>query len=263
MSTKDLTNCASQVKVKAEQGLSVRSLDDLPTSAGSGEPENLAIIADGSGSMSSGFTTKETSTALTTGEKFDEWGNPVTVSFNSNYSTETKIAAENRALQLLYTATDFSAAQVDFWIFGLTYHEAGEVAQFPFTENEKPPVVTASGGTPMAKGLRAALVNPARNRIIVLSDGEPDGGENSVWPFVIEAKNRSIKIDTIFIGDAGSADETLMRKMSEHTGGKFCTADNADSLVESLQELETHAYLQIGYDGGALEDKSGSDVIKL
>jgi Mg-chelatase subunit ChlD len=92
----------------------------------------------------------------------------------------------------------------------------------------------ASGSTPLYSAIQANLpssmpVNDERtikpNRMIVFSDGEPDGQFNGLDTTIALAKQDGVVIDTCLISSAGSRTESneyqIMKRLAEGTGGIF------------------------------------------
>lgn len=94
------------------------------------------------------------------------------------------------------------------------------------------------GGTPMGMSLNDVLAhNPKPQRIILLSDGQPDNRQE-VENAVQNAKALKIIIDTVGIG---AADEGLMSWIAKETGGRYHNAKTASELSHVFQALETKA----------------------
>jgi hypothetical protein len=91
----------------------------------------------------------------------------------------------------------------------------------------------AAGGTPLYQAIEQNMpqdgIQPERSiwphRMIVFSDGEPDGLDNGLDRVIARAKTSKITLDTCFIADAGYSQESapyrIMKRMAEETGGIF------------------------------------------
>lgn len=99
------------------------------------------------------------------------------------------------------------------------------------------------GCTNMAEALRVGL-EQAPNRVILVSDGEPD----SEAATLIQARRyaeRKIPIDAIYIGLPDEDGALFLRKLCEMTRGMFSTAETVNSLHTALARLETTSRLMI------------------
>ena len=74
------------------------------------------------------------------------------------------------------------------------------------------------GGTDLARALRfiKSKISPLPERIVVISDGEPDSRSDAK----AEAAKLGLPIDIIFIGDEESSGEWFMEELAQQTGGE-------------------------------------------
>lgn len=94
-------------------------------------------------------------------------------------------------------------------------------------------------GEAVAMGVRAFKYSKAKTKIIILlTDGEHNSGEISPKDATSLAKNESIKIYTIGIGNKGEADEALLRKIAHESGGEFFSAASAKELKEIYEKID-------------------------
>lgn len=114
-------------------------------------------------------------------------------------------------------------------------------------------LIEPRGGTAMDLGILGALSITNLQRIIMLTDGQPDSEERALAA-AQTAKDLSVKIDTIGIGDS---DDELLKKISALTGGMFHRAETAEQLFAVFATLETESRLALEYGG------TQSEVIKL
>lgn len=94
-----------------------------------------------------------------------------------------------------------------------------------------------SGGTNMSAAISMALNQPSVQRIILLSDGEPDSAERALT-VARTAKDLGVKIDTVGIGECNVG---LMQEIARITGGKFQKCDTPAQLAAGFARLETRA----------------------
>jgi hypothetical protein len=190
-------------------GLAVRSLDDLPKIAPGSGAENLCILGDTSGSMS------------------------------SNYSGgKTRLQGLQDALNAIWEITDWSACATTCFMF------SDETREIPFESSAPPKVESAQwGGTSFCEALDAAL-RTKPTRIILASDGAAEYPEGQIG----KCQEGGITIDTIYIGSNDEVPGALLlRRISDETGGIFTLCKNAHELVEQFQQLETHNRLALDY----------------
>jgi len=104
-------------------------------------------------------------------------------------------------------------------------------------------------GTPLGEAITdTLLLDPKPERIILLSDGQPDSRERAETAARAAAEQRVI-IDTVGIGEA---DDGLMAYIAEITGGRYSKVANAQALGSIFQALETRARFFIEHrPGGA------------
>ena len=97
-------------------------------------------------------------------------------------------------------------------------------------------------GEAISISVRAFKYSKAKSRVLVLlSDGEHNSGSISPKDALKEAENNNIKIYTIAIGKKGEADEALLEKIAQKSGGEFYFASSAKELkdvYEQIDELE-------------------------
>ncbi|HEY1644828.1 MAG TPA: vWA domain-containing protein [Candidatus Saccharimonadales bacterium] len=84
----------------------------------------------------------------------------------------------------------------------------------------------ASGSTPLYQAIEAELSEGVRpTRMIVFSDGEPDGYFNGLEQVIAKAKMAGIPLDTCFIANANYTKEqpayVIMERLAVETGGIF------------------------------------------
>lgn len=159
-----------------------------------------------------------------------------------------KHTAAQQAMDVLYDSSDWGICDMKVWGFD------DEITPVPCTETIRPRIPMSSGGTCFNTALEAALEDIETTRIILASDGESEYPETEIQRCI----ERCIPIDTVYIKTAGSnIGEDLLKRMSEETGGQFCTVDNAEALAAAFAELETSHRLLLGY-----EEKK-DEVIKL
>ncbi len=98
-------------------------------------------------------------------------------------------------------------------------------------------------GEGMAFGVRAFKHSKAKTKIIILlTDGEHNSGDISPKDAIKLAKDEDIKIYTIGMGNKGEADEALLRKIADESGGEFFSAYSAKELravYEKIDALES------------------------
>ena len=91
-------------------------------------------------------------------------------------------------------------------------------------------------GEAIAMGVRSFEFSKAKSRVmILLSDGEHNGGRISPKDATALAKSANIKIYTIGIGEADSA---LMREIAKETGGVYYNAPSAKDLQSVYNEID-------------------------
>ncbi|MDT8339052.1 MAG: VWA domain-containing protein [Sulfurimonas sp.] len=98
-------------------------------------------------------------------------------------------------------------------------------------------------GEGIALGVRAFKHSKAKSKIIILlTDGEHNSGDISPKDAIELAKEQSIKIYTVGMGNRGEADEALLQKIADESGGAFFYAGSAKELrevYEKINELES------------------------
>jgi hypothetical protein len=198
-----------------------KTLDELEKARLEGVLENLVCLVDYSGSMHGML-------------KADH--------------KRTKIQAERDALQGLWEKTHWDLCEFSVFAF-----DDNPIA-VECSENQAPQIPDPQGGTNFDSPIAAALEkNPTR--IILCSDGQSSYPDKQIG----QCQELGIPVDTIFIQGEGiyeEGGETLLRKISEETGGQFTTVDNAEDLSSVFAQLETTERL-------LLTDQSSDDPIEL
>lgn len=98
-------------------------------------------------------------------------------------------------------------------------------------------------GEGIAMSVRAFKHSKAKTKIIILlTDGEHNSGSISPKDAIKLAQDENIKIYSIGMGNKGEADEALLRKIADESGGEFFSATSAKelkSVYEKIDELES------------------------
>lgn len=98
-------------------------------------------------------------------------------------------------------------------------------------------------GEAIAMSVRAFKHSKAKTKIIILlTDGEHNSGSISPKDAIKLAQDENIKIYSIGMGNKGEADEALLRKIADESGGEFFSAASAKELkgvYEKIDELES------------------------
>lgn len=98
-------------------------------------------------------------------------------------------------------------------------------------------------GEAIAMSARAFKHSKAKTKIIILlTDGEHNSGSISPKDAIELAKDENIKIYAIGMGNKGEADEALLRKIADESGGEFFSASSAKelkSVYEAIDRLES------------------------
>lgn len=98
-------------------------------------------------------------------------------------------------------------------------------------------------GEAIAMSVRAFKHSRAKTKIIILlTDGEHNSGSISPKDAIKLARDENIKIYSIGMGNKGEADEALLRKIADESGGEFFSASSAKELkgvYEKIDELES------------------------
>lgn len=98
-------------------------------------------------------------------------------------------------------------------------------------------------GEGIAFGVRAFKHSTAKSKLIILlTDGEHNSGAVSPKDAITLAKEQGIKIYTIGMGNRGEADEALLQKIADESGGEFfyaTTAKELKEIYEKIDELES------------------------
>lgn len=98
-------------------------------------------------------------------------------------------------------------------------------------------------GEAIAMSVRAFKHSKAKTKIIILlTDGEHNSGSISPKDAIKLAQDENIKIYSIGMGNKGEADEALLRKIADESGGEFFSASSAKELkgvYEKIDEQES------------------------
>jgi len=98
-------------------------------------------------------------------------------------------------------------------------------------------------GEAITMSVRAFKHSKAKTKVVVLlSDGEHNSGTISPKEAIKQASAKSIKVYTIAIGNKGEADEALLQKIAQESGGDFFNASSAKELKKvysKIDELES------------------------
>ncbi len=98
-------------------------------------------------------------------------------------------------------------------------------------------------GEAVAMSVRAFKHSKAKTKIIILlTDGEHNSGSISPKDAIKLAQDENIKIYSIGMGNKGEADEALLRKIADESGGEIFSATSAKelkSVYEKIDELES------------------------
>jgi len=200
------------------------SIAKLTAEAKADKLETLVVLIDRSGSMSAMFD-----------------------------ANQPKIQAAQDAMDKLWETTSWDICEMYVKAFD-DYTE--DVA---CDEYNKAIIPQPRGGTDFTTALQNALdQSDTPTRIILCSDGQ------AAYPSdqIAICSEQAIPIDTIFISyhhafDQIEPGEELLRRISEETGGQFCTVEDAESLVAVFAQLETSQRLLLDYQ------PEESNVIKL
>lgn len=84
----------------------------------------------------------------------------------------------------------------------------------------------ASGTTDLARAIRYLRTMKRPERIVLISDGEPDDQYSAMH----EAVQFSVPIDIIFIGKKGSSGERFMINLAKNTNGKEFTIEDKSNV---------------------------------
>lgn len=150
-----------------------------------------------------------------------------------------KYTASQQAMDLLYSNSDWSICNMKVWGFD------DYIQEVPCDEAIKPKIPAPRGGTDFSGALKIALEDSETTRIILCSDGEASYPETEVASCI----ERSIPIDTIYIKSTHAREEAeqLLQRISEETGGQFCTVDTAEALMQAFAALETSERLLLSH----------------
>lgn len=202
--------------------IKIKSLDDLPAGQ---QQEILGVSVDDSGSMSTPY--------------------------NFQGKTIPRRQAAQLASEALYNATDWNLCDLKFWTFS-------DDTQPVFCDAATPPVlVDNSGGTNFDIALQTPI-DAGCTRIVLCSDGEASYPDFQVKHCI----DHQIPVDCVFIGGHGGAGEILLQRIADETGGTFCTATDAESLIHQFEQLETSNRLLLEHHEIGILD-SEDEAIKL
>jgi len=96
-------------------------------------------------------------------------------------------------------------------------------------------------GEAIEMSVRAFKHSKAKSKVIILlTDGEHNSGSISPKDAVKLAKEKSIKIYTIGIGNEGEADGALLKEIALSTGGHFYIAKNSEELRQVYEAIDKH-----------------------
>lgn len=151
-----------------------------------------------------------------------------------------RILAAVEAVQAIVNDSSPSVTAYAFFSFQSGHEGSCTYLWEDYTQDYLPIITncypTPEGGTPMGMAINDVLAHlPKPNRIILLSDGQPDF-RREVEIAVENAKALKIIIDTVGIG---AADEGLMAWIAKETGGRYFNAKDAAQLAHVFQQLET------------------------
>jgi len=110
----------------------------------------------------------------------------------------------------------------------------------------------ATGGTNLAGAFSFLNKDPRPERIVLISDGNPDNGPGAIE----EAKRLKTNISAIYIGEIGSPGEKFLRDLCAMCGGQFTSDAHA---LERPKELAKKITALLG-DG---KKRLGEGVIQL
>lgn len=176
--------------------------------------EHLAIILDKSGSMSSSFSSRHIKSRI-------------------HCAWEAAIAIVSSTDDVI---TELSVIAFDTKIFKVC--EKMDSISILTVLN----LFEADGGTALGAAINAGISIDA-NRLIILTDGYPDS-EAATIAAATEAAARSIKIDTIGIGESN---DILLKEISKMTNGIFKHPNSPEELIQHFVQLETKNRLMITY----------------
>lgn len=102
----------------------------------------------------------------------------------------------------------------------------------------------AGENTAIGEGISSALdalkKGHAKEKVIILiTDGYQNSGSISVKSAVERAKNEHVRIYTLGVGEPGSYDAKLLKRIAKETGGKMFGAQDAKELQEVYRKLDT------------------------
>lgn len=199
--------------------------------------KEIVLAIDASGSMNSSGFVKEN-------EKFDLFDGAMDLSRLSRFEVTKLIVAEfikkrvgDNVGVVLFGDFAFIAAPITYEkeiiLSMLTYLTQGMAGQ------------NTAIGEAIAQGVRAFKYSHAKSKIIILlSDGEHNSGSIAPKEATELAKQNSIVIYSVAIGEKNEADTTLLETIAKESGGKFFYASSAKELQEvyaSIDALESSA----------------------
>lgn len=186
--------------------------------------KDIVLAIDASGSMnSSGFDTDDEISTAKRLSRFD---------ITKKIATEfiNKRASDNVGI-VLYGDFAFIASPI-------TYEKEIVSDMLSYLSHGMAGQNTAIGEA-IAMGVRAFKYSKAKAKVIILlTDGEHNSGEISPKDAISLAKKESIKIYTIGIGNKGEADEALLKKIANESGGEFFSAASAKELKEVYRRID-------------------------
>ncbi len=120
----------------------------------------------------------------------------------------------------------------------ITYEKEIVVEMFSYFSSGAAGQNTAIGDA-IAMGVRAFENSRAKSKILILlTDGEHNSGEISPKEATKLAQDADIKIYTIGMGSRGEADEALLQKIAQESGGAFFSAYSAKELKSAYEEID-------------------------
>lgn len=95
-------------------------------------------------------------------------------------------------------------------------------------------------GEGIGVSVRAFKHSKAKTKIIILlTDGEHNSGSISPKDAIKIAQEHEIKIYTIGMGNKGEADEALLQKIAQESGGEYFSATSAKELKSVYEKIDT------------------------
>lgn len=186
--------------------------------------KDIVLSIDGSGSMgSSGFDTED---EVSKGERLSRFEIAKLITADFIYKRES----DNIGVVLF---GDFA-----FIASPITYEKEIVVDMLNYLSHGMAGQNTAIGEG-IALGVRAFKHSKAKSKIIILfTDGEHNSGDISPKDAIELAKEQGIKIYTVGMGNRGEADEALLQKIADESGGAFFYAGSAKELKEVYEKID-------------------------